>query len=77
MVKIVQVVQVSRWSAFMICIQKIVCVSFVVWHPDITNPFEYGKLFHNKSFPKRIGTSTPQNLKIFGGGACDNMYLKR
>ena len=51
MVKIVQVVQVSRWSAFMICIQKIVCVSFVVWHPDITNPFEYGKLFHNKSFP--------------------------
>ena len=54
MVSVVQVVQVSRWSAFMICIQKIVL--FVVWHPNFTNLFEYGKLFHNKSFPKRIGT---------------------
>ena len=29
------------------------------------NPFEYGKSFHNKSYPKRFGTLTPPNPKIF------------
>ena len=25
-------------------------------HPNFMNRFEYGKSFHKKSFPKRIGT---------------------
>ena len=33
-------------------------------HPNFMIPFEYGKLFHNKSFPKIIGTSTSPNHKI-------------
>ena len=33
-------------------------------HPNFMNLFEYGKLFHNKSFPKRIETLTPPNPKI-------------
>ena len=37
-------------------------------HPTLMNPFEYGKSFHNKLFPKRIGTLTPPNPKILGGG---------
>ena len=28
-------------------------------------PFEYGQLYIGKSFPKRIGTLTPPNPKIF------------
>ena len=32
------------------------------------NPFEYGKSFHNKSYPKRIVTLTQQNPRIFRGG---------
>ena len=28
------------------------------------NPFVYAKSFHNKSYPKRIGTLTPPNPKI-------------
>ena len=30
----------------------------IPWTPNSMNPFEYGKSFHNKSFPKRIGTPT-------------------
>ena len=37
-------------------------------HPNIMNPFEYGKSFHNKSYPKRIGTFIPPSPKIFRGG---------
>ena len=29
------------------------------------HPFDYGKFFHYKSFPKRVGTLTPSNPKIF------------
>ena len=28
------------------------------------DPFEYGKSFHNKSYPKRIGTLSPPDPKI-------------
>ena len=37
-------------------------------HPNFMNPFEYGKSFLGKSFPKKIGTLTPPNPKIFRGG---------
>ena len=43
------------------------------WHPNFIDPFECGKSFHNKSFPKRIGTLTPPKLKIIRGGT---MMLK-
>ena len=39
-------------------------------HPKFMNPFEYGESFHKKSFPKRIGTLTPFNPKIFMGAEC-------
>ena len=32
------------------------------------NPFEYGKSFQDKSFPKRIGTLTPPKPHILGEG---------
>ena len=32
------------------------------------NPFEYGKSLIGKSFPKRFGTLTPPNPKLFCGG---------
>ena len=39
-------------------------------HPKFMNHFEYGESFHKKSFPKRIGTLTPFNPKIFMGAEC-------
>ena len=36
-------------------------------HPKFMNPFEYDKSFLGKSFPKRIGTLTPPNPRIFRG----------
>ena len=39
-------------------------------HPNFMSPFEYVQSFHNKSFPKRIGTLTPPNPKIFRGTQC-------
>ena len=36
-------------------------------HPNFIFPYEYGKSYHNKLFPKRIGSLTPPNPKIFGG----------
>ena len=40
-------------------------------HPNLMNPFEYGKSLPGKSFPKRIGTLTPPNPKIFRRGSLD------
>ena len=37
-------------------------------HPNFMNPFVYGKSLLGKSFPKRIGTLTLPNPKIFRGG---------
>ena len=37
-------------------------------HPNFKNTFEYSKTFHNMSFPRRIGTLTPPNSKIFRRG---------
>ena len=34
-------------------------------HPNFLNPFELGQSFIGKWFPKRIGTLTPSNPKIF------------
>ena len=34
-------------------------------YPNFTNPFELGQSFIGKWFPKRIGTLTPSNPKIF------------
>ena len=36
-------------------------------HPNFMNPYEYGKSFLRKLFPKRIGTLTPPRPKIFRG----------
>ena len=36
-------------------------------HPNSMNPFEYGKSFHNKSFPKRMGTLPHPAPKYLGG----------
>ena len=33
-------------------------------HPNFMNPFECGKSFHNKSFPKTIGTPTTPNRRF-------------
>ena len=46
-------------------------------HPNLMNPFEYGKSLPGKSFPKRIGTLTPPNQKIFRGHhvASNNEHL--
>ena len=37
-------------------------------HLNFMNPFEYGKSLIGKSFPKRFGTLTPPNPKLFWGG---------
>ena len=39
-------------------------------HLNFMNPFEYGKSFHNKSFPKIIGTSTPPKILRGGEAQC-------